>query len=400
MNIRKTAIAVCCAALLLTGCAPKPRVDVDSTPLPSPTPVPEVEYTLAHHIQYWPEAAGYEDCDYAAVVELPEFSRAFTAGYNMNNAVQGYLDDLFERVENIYMEAAVATPPSTEVACEVSRVGTYTNVVFTETHCYEAQPTVETFVLILDETGLEVSLCEVYESYHAHEQAAQAISEQYPDADINAILAEVDIRNGARLTETGCIVFLPEGRFAPYELGELAVEIPSSAFCPDCIDGILNEDGYRLLNRSLGHIVSAAIVREEEFDGAPSEYVATAFMGDLVLDMGLMPAAGRISVPAEEFESLYRECFGTDFPGIDADAHDITLSDSVYSVSTENQPYAYGIDVTAMERTEDGLCVWGDVIFGNAGYAYTTYICHAAIELAPNAESPFGYTIISLKFSF
>ena len=58
----------------------------------------------------------------------------------MNLAVEKYLDELSARIENEYLPASIAKPPYTEVACRVENTGSITNIIFTERHCYEAQP--------------------------------------------------------------------------------------------------------------------------------------------------------------------------------------------------------------------------------------------------------------------
>lgn len=406
---------ILCAACFMCGCRRyniNPQADATQSPVSSPAP--DVDYTFTHYIRYWPETAGYDDCEYAVTVQIPQFSNTFTAGYNMNAAVQGYVDGLYARVESTYMGLAVADPPYTEVSCEVVRAGDYTNVIFTESHCYEAQPTVETYVLILDEDGLEVNLDAVFSTYHAEALAASAIVKimasgdiYYDGIDETAVLAALDIKNGCRVTETGCVIYLHEGIFAPYDYKELQFELPSITFCPafitDSDTAELTEVQYRLVEQYMGYLISACIIREDEFsDGTLTEYSASAFMGDAVLALGLTPSAGRVYIGEQDYLNIYQSCFGVGFPGIDTDGHSITLSDGLYSVSTVQQAYVYGLDMTSASfDAESGiLTISGDVMFGAPGYAYTTYVCHAVLELRPNSDSPFGFTFISLDFTF
>lgn len=370
------------------------------------TAEPKDDPTYTHLVCYWPEEADYESCDYALIVEKPEFSRAVSSGYAFNQAVDRYINELSKRIERDYLPSAVAKPPYTQVNCDVDRVGNVTNVVFTELHCYEAQPYSETYVLMLDERGNEVNLCDLLLDYHAENLAAKRIAELikgrdgYYEADESKVLASIDSRHGVRATEDGCIVYIHSGMLAPYEEGELAFSLGFDEVAPDFIgeDGALSALEYRRLTEFLGMVADSVIVRESDVvSGVMPEFAATLFMSEAARKMDIRPEAGRINIPSADFESYYRRCFNADFPGIDREAHDIRLENGVYAVLSSNQKYSYHIDFESAERTGDELTVTGDVVFGDFGYAFSEPVCHVRITLLRDEQSPFGFVLKDFK---
>ena len=399
--------AVIAFAFLFGGCRGKNN-GTEPTAEPVVTEAPQVDQTFSHLICYWPEDADYSTCDYALVVEKPEFSETFTAGHAMNLAVEKYLDELSARIENEYLPASIAKPPYTEVACRVENTGSITNIIFTERHCYEAQPYTETYVLMLNERGSELNLCDVLLTYHAEALIAEHIAgviagdTKYFSADAAKVLSCLDIRHGACASNDGCTVYIREGMLAPYEEGELSFDIRFADVCPDFVGSgkAVSEDEYRLLVEFLGMVCDAAIVRGDDITGgALSPYAATAFMREAAAKMGIVSKAGRINVPAADFEDYYRRCFGNDFPGIDTDAHDIKLQDGNYSVLARLPEYSYYLDITGGETNGDMLELRGDVTFGTFGYAFSDPVCHASVTLVRSADSPFGFVLREFRMS-
>ena len=396
------ALALICAAFsacVKPGGEPSPTADATEEP-----PVP---YEMKHIVRYWPEDADYDTCDYACIAELPEFTNTKTAGYAMNQQVDEYYDRLCGRIEAEYMQAAIARPPYTEVKCTVEFIGEIANVIFSENHCYEAQPETRTYVLMMDARGNELNLCDVIMNYHAERMAAERIAEKikgdegYYEADADMIAAALDINHGAKAAENGCVVYVPAGKLAPYEEGELAFELTNEELAPDLVkDGTVSLEEYRALTEFLGFVSDGVVVRSQEIeDGTLTEYVASSFMGEFAQGLGIAPEAGRINVPEERFLSLFKECFGTEFPGIDTDAHDIKFEDGVYKVRYTQKPYRYNVDMLDAEREGDVLTVTGDLIFGEFGYAATQYVCHVSAKLIKNSASPYGFTLEEFKLS-
>lgn len=387
---------------LLAACGP-------SSPSPGPEPTEQAEtYTKIQNIRYWPVDADYDTCDYALIVDTPKFAGTEESGYAMNLAVGAYLEELAGRVEKEYMPLSVTKPPYTQVTSEVDKVGTITNIVFTEEHCYEVQPIVETYVLMLDERGAQVNLRDHFLSYHADELIAAALEkklagdEKYGSPDAVKLLSCIDVVHRGRTRADGCTVYIPAGAIADIDLGELAFDLSFEEAAPDYVgEGkALTQDEYRRLTAMLGYVSNACVVRGEDITaGAVSEYAATSFMGELAQTLDIKPEAGRISVPKAEFESLFTECFGTDFPGIDSDAHDIRLEDDSYSVRFRRKEYRYNVDMLSVTREGGSLSITGDLIFGDFGFAATDYICHVEITAHENEKSPFGFTVDGFRLS-
>ena len=392
----------CAAALALLYLAITFANHAKGEPLPSEAPAPteQAAYTVEHIIRYWPLDADYNSCDYACIMDKPVFAKTQTAGAAMNKAVEAYFEGLFERIENEYTPAAIADPPYTEVKCEVENYGEYTNVVFTEEHCYEAQPYKTTRTLILNARGTEVNANDVFRTYHGEERIAKAVLELMKkagycyEAELNDVLARLDIANACVVDDNGATVFLPEGVFAPYDYGELSFTVPAEQIMPDIVGSTLTREEYEAISRLTDAAASANIVRGSNVeDGVCTEYAATAFMGTAILRQGRASEKGRINLPAEEFDGYYRSCFGKDFPGIDTDGFDIRIEDGVYSISASQKTYEYHVDMLSAERTGDGLKIEGEVVFGGYGYPYSTPVCRVEIRLEKNAESPYGYEL-------
>lgn len=397
MSIKRslTLLLALILCLTLVSCGTGSEDEPEATEAPA-------SYTVVKNIRYWPEDADYETCDYALIVDTPKFAGTDTSGYSMNLAVGEYLNGLAERVEKEYMPASVAQPPYTEVSCEVDTVDGITNVVFTESHCYEAQPYTETYVLMLNERGEQVNLRDVLLSYHAEDLVASALEKKiagdgrYYEADAAKILTFLDLVHGARTLDGGFRVYIPEGRLASLDEGELAFDLTFAEAAPDFVgEGrALSWEEYRGITELLGYVSNGCVVRGDEIaDGAVTAYAATSFMGELAQGLGYAPEAGRISVPADEFEKLFRACFGTDFPGIDTDAHDIRLEDGSYSVRFRRKEYRYNVDMLSVTREGGTVSITGDLMFGDFGYAFTDYICHVSVTLHENSASPFGFTL-------
>jgi hypothetical protein len=410
MKRRIRLLSAIAAALMLAACfactpSPKPA---QPTEAPRVTEIPEAEYTVSHIVRYWPEEADYDTCDYACVAQVPEFSKSHYAGYAMNAAVDEYLEELSARIEKVYMPSSVAEPPYTEVTFEYKYVRGVTNVIFRETHSYEAQPYTETHVIMMNGRGERVNLCDVFMNYHAEERIAAAIAARiagdpkYYEADAGKILSVIDINERACASESGAVLFIPEGVLAPYEEGELEIPVTFEEVLPE----LLGEGGIMTLEELTGAVrlmrcaANAIVVRMQEIKAGEAEpYTATAFMGQAVTELGLIPSAGRIEVPKADFEALYSKCIAGEFPGIDADAHDIRLEEGAYSVSAAQPKFVYNIDIIEASPEGDTLTIKGDLIYGAFGYAYTEFVCHTSVTLIKNAESPFGWTLRDLGLS-
>lgn len=400
----KKVICILFAALLaaasLLGCGRRrPRAGSGA---PEATEVPQAEYSLTHLVKYWPEDADYETCDYSCVAEIPQFSGEHIGGYNMNKAVSEYIERLDARIESRYMPASVADKPHTEVKCSVEYVGRITNVIFSEEHSYEAQPYTETKVIMLNEVGGELNLCDLVLNYHAESMAAERIAELTESTPgmipcgADRVLSGIDVTNGVKATEDGCVVYVKEGIIAPLDSGEIAVPLTLGELCPTFVgEGkLLSIEEYRTLTEFLSYVSDAAVVRQENIiEGALSQYEASSFMGEYALSLGLVPSAGRISMPRADFEAAYRACFGTDFPGADEDGHSIRLENGVYSIAYSSKPYVYNVDMLDASEENGVVTVRGDMIFGTFGYAYTEYVCHVTVALVRDPDSPFGFRL-------
>ncbi len=385
------------------GCTGKDAPSQTDAPLE--TAPADDRYKMTHYIRYWPEDADYDSCDYACVIELPEFSKTYTSGSNMNRAVDAYVKGLEERIENDYMKNSVAKPPATEVACRVEYARGFTNVVFTEKHSYEAQPYYSTVVLILNGRGEAANLCNLFLDYHTEELIAALIADETRrdpalyDSELDDVLPVIDINRGARITEQGCTVYVHEGLLAPIDAGELEFNVPFDAVKPAPVQaGAVTLDEYRSLTELLHYAADAVIVREEAIEqGALSPFAATSFMAELCLSLDFPLKAGRIEVEKDRFLSLYRSCFGAEFPGVDPDAHDIKEADDAYSISAKKKEYVYNVDMLSASREGSELTLSGDIIFGEFGYAFTSYVCHVDISLTASPDAPLGFMIRDFK---
>ena len=389
----------------LSGC--RGNGSPEETPAPEATDAPAA-YSVLHVIRYWPENADYASCDYALVAEMPEFPLTETAGYAMNKAVEAYFDSLAERIETEYMPSSVAKPPHTDVTVSVSKAGDITNVVFSETHDYEAQPYHETHTLMLDARGNEVSLCDWLLDYHAGEHAARAIAELtagkegFYEKTPEDIACLIDIRHGAEATENGCRIYVREGLLAPLDEGELGFELSFAELLPELLgeNGVFTLDEYRGAVRLLRYVSNSVVIRQDPIEnGELTPYTATEFMGQAVTELDVTNSAGRYPVPKAEFEALYRACFGAEFPGIDETAHSIRLEDGVYSVSAKQPEYSYNVDILSAERNGDTVELTGDMIYGEFGYAATEFAFHVAVTIEKSAESPFGWSLKNYRIS-
>ena len=92
--MKRTSVFICIllAAIMLFSACGENNDSPEPTELPPATAAPEEEYRITHYIRYWPEDADYDSCDYCCIIELPEFSKTYSAGSNMNKAVQSYIE--------------------------------------------------------------------------------------------------------------------------------------------------------------------------------------------------------------------------------------------------------------------------------------------------------------------
>lgn len=368
---------------------------------PSVSPAPQVSYKTTHMIKYWPEDSDYTTCDYSCVVEIPQFDQTFTAGYSMNEAVSDYIKDIDERIEKQYMPKAVEKKPHTEVTCEVEYLPGCTNVIFHEEHSGGERLARQTWVLMLDDYGKEINVCDLILSYHAEKLVAVKVAEELGSDPVRAISA-IDLTHGARATLAGVEVFVREGIITPYEDGEQAVNISFDELVPSFV-GVgktLSLKEYRSLTELLHFVSDAAVVRQENIAaGALSEFEAASFMGEYCLTLGYYPSAGRVNVPEQEFEGCFRSIFGTEYPGTDKDGHDIKKENGYYAVLNSKKQYEYHIDILFVTESDGVLSVSGDMMFGPFGYAFTSYVCHVNVTLVRSAESPFGFRLIDYTMS-
>ena len=398
MNVSalKKAFAALIAAIIAISCFTACKRAAPQGGPAGPSPAPVITYTATHYIRYWPEDAGYDDCVYSAVIELPEFSKTFTAGYNMNQAVNDYLDDLQKRVENEYIPASAMKKPHTEVSLEVDQIPGCTNVIFTETHSYLESEYTRTHVLMLDDHGLPMNLCDVFLDYHTAERAAELIASK-EHCPVSDALGRIDITNGARATLAGCTLYL---RSANAGGAEQRVDLGFDELSPASDLGGISAKEYKKLEQLLHFAADAAVVRQENIVGGTlTPFEASSFMGEYVMSLGAAPEAGRINVGQTEFEGYYRNIFGSEFPGVDTDGHDIKLENGVYAVLNKPKPYEYHMDITNAAVEGGIVTLTGDLIFGPFGYAYTQYVCHLTVMLEKSAESPFGYKLVDFMMS-
>lgn len=408
--MKRTSVFICfllAAIMLFSACG-------ENVGSPGPTEEPntaapsEDRYSMTHYIRYWPEDADYDSCDYCCIVELPEFSKTYSAGSNMNKAVQSYIENLQQRVEDNYMSKSVAKPPYTDVSCEIVDAGSFTNIIFTEKHCFEAQPYTHTYVLLLDECGNEIGLGDVIKSYHADTMAAELIFNYLTEngmaldgLSLTDCMAAADTNNGVSVTESTFTVYVDEGVLAPYEYGQLKLCFELSKLMSEDLKDSFTLDGYLKAESFFSWFVTANMVRESNVtDGVMTEYAATAFMGSYYINSDYVPEKGIISVPRTEFEGLYRSILNKDFPGIDTGACNIELKDDCYLIDTNAKQYEFHLDIINAISENGTLSLMGDVIYGSFGYANTEYVCHATLVLRPSEASPFGYEFVDFILSF
>ncbi len=366
---------------------------------PEATLAPQVAYTTTHMIKYWPEDADYDTCDYSCVVELPEFSRSYTAGYAMNKAVGGYLEDLGARIENDYLKNAVKDKPHTDVTLEVEYVPGVTNVIFTEVHDYLDKPVTRTHVLMLDDYGREINLCDRFLDYHTAERAAGLIALKAGVDTIKALEA-IDINHGAKATLAGCTVYARDGVLTPAGDGESRFDLSFDELSPASGLDALSFKEFKNVSRLLWYVSDAAVVRQENIEGGNlSAFEASSFMGEYCLSLGKAPEAGRVNIPEKDFESYYRSIFGNDFPGIDTDGFDIKHEDGYYRVLNSPKPYEYHVDILNALADGETVTVTGDMMFGGYGYAFSEYVCHVTVTLVKSSESPFGFRLVGYEMS-
>lgn len=393
---KAAAFAALMAALVFLAacsCAKDPGTE------PGPTKAPQVAYTTTHLVKYWPEDADYSTCDYSCVIELPEFSNTYTAGYSMNKAVSSYIEDLDARIENDYLKNSVSDKHHTEVTLEVEYVPGCTNVIFTEVHEYLEKPVTRTHVLMLDDYGLEMNLCDLFLDYHTAERIASLVSET-AGVDTVTALSAIDVNHGAKATVSGCTVWARDGVIAPRFEGEVRFDFTFDELSPAASFEALSRAEYESLSRLLRFVSDAAVVRQENIKGGElSKFEASSFMGEYVLSLGTPPDAGRVNVPEADFEKSYRAVFGRAFPGVDEDGFDIKHEDGFYRVLYSSKPYEYHVDITEVTAAGDSVTLTGDMIFGSYGYAFTSYVCHVSVVLERSAESPFGFRLVDFTMS-
>ena len=399
----RTLSRLAAAALLLAASAMLASCtnDTGKTTEPSATLAPQVAYSTVHYIKYWPEDADYASCDYSCVVELPEFSNTYTAGYAMNKAVSEYLEGLGERISSDYLPHSEFEKPHTEVVCEVEYLPGCTNVIFTEEHAYSAEKYTRTHVLMLDEYGNELNLCDIFLNYHCEQLVSELVAERVGCEPTKA-LAAIDINHGAKATLAGCTLYARAGMLAGIGEGELRFDISYDDIAPDFVgvNGLISHREYRSLTEFLRFVSDAAVVRQENIEGgALSAFEASSFMGEFVRTLGLSPDAGRLRLSQGEFEDYYSRFFGKAFPGIDSDGHDIKLENGYYSVLNTAKPYEYNVDMLGLSEDGSVLTLTGDLIFGNFGYAFSSYVCHVTVVLERNAESPCGFRLVDYIMS-
>ena len=408
--MKRTSVFICIllAAIMLFSACGENNDSPEPTELPPATAAPEEEYRITHYIRYWPEDADYDSCDYCCIIELPEFSKTYSAGSNMNKAVQSYIEELQRRVEDTYMSRSVAEPPYTEVSCEIIHAGSFTNIIFNESHCYEAQPYTHTYVLLFDERGNEVNLGDVIKSYHADTMVSELIYNYLTEngmarngLNLTDCMAAADVNNGVSITESAFTVYVDEGALAPYEYGQLKLCFSLSELLPQELMGSFTLDEYLMSEAYISMLVTANMVRESNVaDGIMTEYAATAFMGSYYINSDYEKEKGIISVPKAEFEELYRSIFNKDFPGIDTGACNIELRDDCYLIDASTKQYEFHLDITDAVSENGMLILAGDVIYGSFGYANTEYVCHASLVMRPSEASPFGYEFVDYALSF
>ena len=383
------------AVLLYTACTPMPS----SETLPTASPAPRVPYTSTHFIKYWPEDADYESCEYSCVVELPEFSRTYTAGYAMNVAVSEYLSGLEKRIDEDYIMNSTAENPHTDVSLSVEYLPGCTNIIFTEVHSYDDSPYTQTQVLMLDEYGRELSLADIFRDYHTAERISRLIAGSVGCDEVTALAAS-DIINGAKATLAGCTVYARAGVLSPKENGETVFEFSTAELSPASDFDAVDLKEYETISELLSMVCTSQAVRQENItEGELSPFAASAFMGEFILSRGYIPSAGRIEVKKAEFENLYRKIFGNDFPEIDTDGHDIKLQEGVYSIRDSSKAYEYHVDFHEVDAQANSITVRGDMIYGAYGYAFSSYVCKVYAVLERSSESPFGFKLIDFTMS-
>ena len=102
---------------------------------------------------------------------------------------------------------------------------------------------------------------------------------------------------------------------------------------------------------------------------------------------------GRIRRNCRMYTETFRACFGTDFPGIDVEAHDIKHIGDGYYVLNSRRGWVYNVDMLEAYAEGDEIVIKGDRMSNEFGSPISTFEGHAVIRLVRNPESPYGFTV-------
>lgn len=255
--------------LLITGCTAQPlapqveEVVITQTPGSAETPAPQAgPITL-----YYPEGASQGDAAYAVTYDLPVFSGTEPAVSAMNAAIQGWREELLDRVESERLpladRAEGADLPGTQVTslCVEAEtpLGNFTSVLFYESDWYEnengAAQRIST--LVFDEAGLECNLAAASGVYDPLPLAAQQVwnimsmdpSAYYGDLTIADVSESLDLYNGFSVAEEGYTLYVQPGILAADESNGRPLEFSfgRNALYPDFVGDLITVEEYEAL---------------------------------------------------------------------------------------------------------------------------------------------------------
>lgn len=372
-------------------------------PEPEPTPAPTedanaefIGHTAAGRVRYWPDGADEDTAEYALFVDYPVFDKTNSAASAINAAMDDYILSLADRVEKDHVPTADGKSYS-KATFEVGFARGYLNVIFHVKHGEIA----ETDALMFDRRGDKMTVFDIFLSYNANIMAANAICLKMeddpllPSPDPNVILGEVDREYRVSATDTGCTVWFPPDSV---EQGEHAFELSFE----DVLGSLVSPEGafagfdeYASAQELIRMALLSVIIHAETVEnGVLSPYAAGVFMTQAAA--GVPSTAGRRIMPKDEFESLYRSCFGEDYPGCDPDSDSVRMEDGVYSISVSAPSFVYNVEPNSVVSDGDTVVITGDLMTGTFGERWSEFVCPVTVTLQRNAESPYGFVLREL----
>lgn len=402
-------LALCTA--LCAGC-------ITLTYSPTPTPLPdymiitESDYFAESMTTYFPAGSTQNTAQYVLNATYPVFNDDAYRAQELNAAVREYLVELENTV--IYERLPLADPsaggqiPSTNVSITPTCARGIVNLHISDSYVFAAQESVETSCIVM-QNGEKVGLASISGSPDARLRAAQQviniIGANNPDYFSSLTLFDVyeaiDPVNGFFATEEGYVLLFAQNTIAPAVSGNIEMPISRESLYPDAVGSTITIAQYETILPAVNILASASAKGFESFgNGVAETYTATCFMAQLVIKTGdVLAENGRISLPADEFEGMYSLYFDSDFPGLDAAAHDITLENEVYSLF-----YQYAGDdyyfVLSDARVDGNIIeLIGEIVSGDMDAEETERVCGASVTIRLDSSTETGFKFVGITIS-